>query len=193
MSGSNRDIAYGVAATAGVLLLMALAWIRSSQPQGANANPLGPYAEISTYCGRAGIADNVTTIPWVGCFRLHAGNSAEGTFAGKRLRIQVDASGAEHFSVNGLGIVNRIQKPGRTASGTNLPLVHAGGVGGYAFCRGGEPLNFCPSDIEVFTRAPDKSVVFTVAECLPPTYQVCVLTLENWRYEVSRRLRTGQQ
>jgi hypothetical protein len=119
----------------------------------------------------------------VGCFYLSAGHQALGTFATHLVEVAVDATGAEVFKVDGHVVVEMHGTP----TSTNLPFVKAGGVAGYSICKGeAGRYSGCPSSITIFSRDPDKVVLFVVSECLPPKYSLCVTTQENWDYEKAR-------
>ena len=149
------------------------------------APSLGPYGRLDSYCGTGRIPQDVATIPWIGCVYLSAGHGARGTFWNHNVEIAVGADGREAFTVDGTSITET-HSPQRTASGTNMPFVRVGGVDGYWICQGTSGAA-CPSDITIFSRNPDKSVLFMVSECLAPTYHLCVTTRENWNYEKSRQ------
>jgi hypothetical protein len=148
---------------------------------------LGAYGCTSSYCGKGPIPRDIEEIPWIGCFSLSAGHTARGMLSNQHVEVTVDATGEEVFTVN--GTVVRNVDPARSTSGTNVPFAGSMGVAGYRFCQ--DASRGCPSDIEVFSRNPDKSVLFMVAECLPPNYGVCVLDQENWDYEMRRSKRTN--
>lgn len=155
-----------------------------AQAQQPGESHLGAYRRTSTYCGGAMIPRNQPTIPQVGCFYLSAGHRATGTVARHLIEVSVDDAGTEIFKVDG----QRITDTRDIASRTNLPFVKAGGVAGYSICEGPTDRNSgCPSSITIFSRGPDKSVLFVVAKCLPPEYHLCVTTQANWDYEKSRR------
>jgi hypothetical protein len=163
------------------LLLLAKA---KAQAQESAESPLGVYGKTSTYCGAEAIPQNPTTIPQIGCFYLSAGRGATGTFATHRVELSVNGEGKEVFKVDGTYITDNHE----TATWTNLPYVSVGGVAGYSICK--EPTDrnsACPSRISIFSRNPDKTVLFMVTECLPPGYHLCVTTESNWEYEKSRQ------
>jgi hypothetical protein len=143
---------------------------------------MGRYLSVKTYCGKDPIPQDVTTLPWVGCFSLSAGHKVAGTFSNQKVEVAVDTMGKEVFTVNGT-VVTRTHDPLRT----NLSYVLVSGGDGYAICPDTGPINPCPSSINVFSRNADKSVLFVVAQCLPPRFKVCVLNRENWDAEISRQ------
>lgn len=152
--------------------------------RGANRNsPLGAYAATSTFCGPGRVPADPVAIPWIGCFSLSAGHNAGGTFANRSVNVAVDASGHETFTVDGIVVHDELEPP-QPRSRTNLPFVYTDGSGGYRVCPG--YADRCPSDVGVFSRNPDRSVLFMISECLPPDYNACVSTQDNWNYEVSR-------
>jgi hypothetical protein len=147
-------------------------------------SPIGVYGKTSTYCGAEAIQRNPPTIPQIGCFYLSAGHGATGTFATHLVELSVDGAGKEIFKVDG----TRITDTHDTATWTNLAYVSAGGVSGYSICEGPTDRNSgCPSSLTIFSRDPDKAVLFLVSQCLPPDFRVCVTTQSNWDYEKSRR------
>jgi hypothetical protein len=154
-----------------------------AQAEQPGASHLGAYGKTSTYCGAEAIPRNQPTIPQVGCFYLSAGHRAIGTFATHSVEISIDDTGAAIFIVDG----QRISESHDTASWTNLPYVTAGGVAGSSICE--KPTNrnaACPSRITIFSKDPDKAILFSVSACLPPQYHLCVTTQANWDYEKSR-------
>jgi hypothetical protein len=177
----KRRVWVMAAASSSLIALRGLVFGAEAEAQSLWSPPLSVYASPKTYCGDAGIPQNVAAIPWIGCFSLSAGHAATGTLSGQHA---VDANGDEDFTVNGTSVVYQ-RGPQRPASGTNLPLVHTMGVAGYSFCKDATDIR-CPSSITVFSRNPDKSVLFMVAECLPPTHKMCVLTQQTWDYYMSR-------
>lgn len=159
---------------------LAFALALGGQTTHAQAPPsMAKFAVPKTYCGTDDVPRDVTTIPWIGCFVLSAGHSATGTLSNHRIEVTVGADGYEVFTADGTEIVTN-RPPQQPASGTNLPYVHVAGSG-YAFCKdAGMPR--CPTNIGVFSRNADHSVLFTVAECYGPEYHVCVLTQKNWDF-----------
>lgn len=141
--------------------------------------PLGAYSDVKSYCGTGPLPRNVATIPWIGCFILSPGHGAAGTFSNHLVEVTVGENGEEVFTVDGTVI-----KDQPTPSRTNVEFVHPT-VGGYSFCEAAGP-DACATSVGVWSRNPDHTVLFTVAECLPPTYHVCVLSQENWDYQKSR-------
>jgi hypothetical protein len=142
-----------------------------------------PHQATGSYlllCGQETIPRDVMTIPWIGCFSLSAGHSAIDTFSNQKVEVAVDAAGQETFTVNGTAIT--IRDP----LATNLPYVRRSPLG-YAICPDdAKSDSSCPSRIEVFFRNADKSILFVVSECLPPSNQVCAMTQKNWDFEQSR-------
>jgi hypothetical protein len=124
-------------------------------------------------------------IPQIGCIYLSSGHKATGEFSGHNVEITVGADGIEKFRVDGMLVEPKIGA-NRTVSGTNLPSVHLwGGSTGFSFCS--DPAaSSCPSSISVHSRNPDKTILFSVTQCLPPDYQRCVGNQANWDYELSR-------
>jgi hypothetical protein len=146
---------------------------------------LAPYLSVRTYCGKDPIPQNIATMPWIGCFSLSAGHSATGTFSNQNVEVAVDAGGQEIFTVNGTVVVEK-NDPQRRVRGTNLSYVHVEGVAGFSICPDTAGPENCPSSINIYSRNPDKSVIFMVSECLPPQYHLCVLSQENWDYQKTR-------
>ena len=160
--------------------LLVAALCAQALPTHADApSSLRKYGLPQTYCGTEAIPQDITTIPWIGCFTLSADHSATGTFSNHQVEVAVDANGEEVFTVDGT-VITTIRFPQR-ASETNVPYVHVTSSG-YGFCDEAGAA-FCPSSITVFSRNSDRSVLFMVAECLPPTYRVCVLTQQNWLHK----------
>jgi hypothetical protein len=153
--------------------------------QRSNPSPMAPYSSLKAYCGKDPIPQDVTTIPWIGCFYLSAGHSATGRFSNQEVEVAVDAIGNDIFTVNGTVVATSYDSQQHVQE-TNVPYVHPGAAG-YPICPDTGPGKFCPSAISVFSRNPDKSVLFMVSECFPPQYRVCVLTQENWDYQQSRQ------
>jgi hypothetical protein len=168
-----------------VLLLCGLLFGHQAYALDSNSSPLGAYASTNTFCGNEAIPQNITAIPWIGCFSLSAGHTASETFSGHNVEVAVDAAGQEAFTVDGT-LVTDIFGPHRPASGTNLPFVHECSGSGYSFCQAPTSAS-CSPCLTVFSRNPDKSVLFMVSECFPPTNHVCVSTQRNWDFEKSRQ------
>jgi hypothetical protein len=171
--------------TALILCLSVVVFARTHAQQSADSH-LGVYGKLSTYCGKQVIPRDPSAIPEFGCFYLSAGRGAKGTFATHRVEISVDGAGKEAFKVDGTLVVDTHD----TATWTNLPYVMAGGAAGYSICEG--PTDRisglgCPSTIEVWSRNPDKTILFLVSECLPPEYRQCVVSQAGWDYAKSRR------
>jgi hypothetical protein len=163
-----------------IVAVMGLLFIPCSRAQESAEPHLGAYGKASTYCGADAAPRNEPSIPQVGCFYLSAGHRATGTFATHLVEVTVNTAGAEIFKVDGHVVV----ETQGTATSTNLPYVKVGGVAGYSICKGQtDRASGCPSSITVFSRDPDKVVLFVVSECLPPKYSLCVTTQENWDYE----------
>lgn len=173
-----------------LLLAMSLLPNHGTEAQESTSSPLGAYGSMSTYCGKGSITENVVTIPWIGCFSLSAGHRASGVLSGQHVEIAVDSNGQEIFTVNG-SVVTGTFGPNRTPSGTNLPFVRVSGAG-YSFCED-QTTAHCAIDVSIFSRDPDKSVHFMVAECFPPPGRLCVLNQKNWDYEKSRLPHTATQ
>ncbi len=177
----------GIVIIGGASLLAVAALLAANmqaKEQDSVAPSLGPYGSISTYCGKKGLPRNITNIPWIGCFYLSAGHTATGTLSNQHVEVTVDATGNELFTVNGT-VVTNIGGPQRPESGTNVPVARVGGVAGYWICQDASRAS-CSADITIFGRYPDKSVLFMVSECLPPTHHICVLDQENWDFEMAR-------
>jgi len=154
-----------------------------AKAQEVNLSHLGAYGKTSTFCGEQPIKQNDPTIPWIGCFILTPGKKATGTFQSHKVETSVDSQGNEIFIVDG----SLVKEDRHTATWTNLPYVSEGGEAGYSFSTEATDRNsYHPSRITIFSRNPDKSILFMVSECLPPAYNVCVSTQENWDYEKSR-------
>jgi hypothetical protein len=163
-----------------VLLTAGLIFAQQAMAQDTTAPHLGAYGVTSTYCGKGAVPQNSKNIPLIGCFQLSAGHDAIGEFSGHTVKVTVDGAGDEVFAVDGALI-------GEMGGRPNLPFVRpAGGGAGYAICQNASSPS-CPANITVFARNPDRSVLFVVAQCLPPTNHVCVTTQENWNYEKSRQ------
>jgi hypothetical protein len=156
------------------------------QAAAQSSSPLGPYASLKTFCGEAPIPQNIATIPWIGCLALSAGHSATGTFSNQHVEVAVDPGGQEIFTVNGT-VVTEKTDPQTHVRGTNLAYVRVGGLAGYSICPDNAGPGNCPSSINIFSRNPDKSVLFMVSECFPPQYKACALTQSMWDYEKSRQ------
>lgn len=133
----------------------------------------------STYCRNHPIQHDNPSIPWIGCFYLSAGHHAEGTFSSHHVEAGVDPTGSEIFIVDGT-----VVEAQTTESHTNLPFVRLDPVG-YEFCEDSTSTS-CPTQIAVFSRDSDKSILFLVSECFRPKYQYCVTSQEEWDSEVSR-------
>ena len=175
-----------------VVVLLALSGAIAALPannahaQNPPLSALSPYGRLSTWCGRNPIPREVVTLPSIGCFVLSPAHSASGEIAGHRVEVGVDENGQDVFTADGTvvtAIYDPQQHPPRFS---NLPYAHTMGGDGFAFCLGSTNLS-CPSTIEVFSRNPDKTVLFIVSNCLPPDYRVCVNTQESWNYETSKR------
>jgi len=174
-------ILFRLAISAAAILLFGQA---GAEAQSSASSPMGRYSSPSTYCGPGSPRQNVDTIPWIGCFSLTAGHRAAGSLSGQRVEVAVDQDGREVFTVNGT-VLTHTFGANRTPSRTNLPNVRLSGAG-YSFCDD-EAGNYCGVNIGIFSRNPDKSVLFMVAECLPPHGRLCALDQENWDYEKSRQ------
>lgn len=166
-----------------ILAMTGLLLVARTQAQEPGESHLGVYGKTSSYCGDKAVPRNEAIIPQVGCFYLSAGHRATGTLATHSVEISVDAAGTEMFKVDG----QRITETHDTASWTNLPYVTVGGVAGYSICERPTDRNSgCPASITIFSRDPDKAVLFVVVQCLPPIYHLCATTQANWDYEKSR-------
>lgn len=162
------------------LLTVGFLFTQQTTAMDATPSPLGIYGATSTYCGKGPVQQNVKTLPLIGCIQLSAGHGASGEFSGHAVKVIVDGAGHEAFTIDGTLI-------GEMGGRPSLPFVRpAGGGAGYAICQDASSPS-CPANITVFSRNPDRSVLFVVAECLPPTNHVCVTTQENWDYEKSRQ------
>jgi hypothetical protein len=180
---SSMNIRYKNIDLTVILAMTGLLLVARTQAQEPGESHLGAYGKTSTYCGVKAVPRNQPTIPQVGCFYLSAGHRATGTLATHFIEISVDDAGTEIFKVDG----QRITETHDTATWTNLPYVTVGGVAGYSICERPTDRNSgCPSSITIFSRDPDKAVLFLVSECLPPQYRLCVTTQANWDYEKSR-------
>jgi hypothetical protein len=167
-----------------VIFATGLLFLARTHAQQPTESHFGAYGKTSTYCGVEVVPRNQPTIPQVGCFYLSPGHRATGTVATHLVELSVDGAGMEAFKVDGQRITDTLD----TATRTNLPYVKAGGVAGYSICEGPTDKNSgCPSSITIFSRDPDRAVLFMVSQCLPPEYRVCVTTQANWDYEKSRR------
>jgi hypothetical protein len=163
-----------------IFLTVGLVFAQQAMAQDTAPSHLGVYGATNTYCGKGAVPQNIETIPLIGCFRLSAGHGAIGEFSGHTVKVTVDGAGHEVFTVDGVLI-------GETGGRPELPFVRpAGGGAGYAICQNANSPS-CPANITVFSRNPDQSVLFVVAECLAPTNHVCVTTQINWDYEKSRQ------
>jgi hypothetical protein len=166
-----------------LVAIISVTILTQARAQGSAPSSLGVYGKISEYCGANEIARNVQNIPAIGCFYLSAGHSAIGTFASHRVSVSVDDAGKEVFTVDGVLVVETHD----TASGTILAYIGIAGVAGYRICEGPtDNYTGCPTDITVYARNSDKTILFMVSECIAPKFYVCVSTQENWNYEKSR-------
>jgi hypothetical protein len=173
----------------GLMLGIAVVGSFLSRPAAAQDPVASPSNAYRGICGDEQILQNPATIPWIGCFYLSEGRSAAGTFLNQHVEIAVDSAGHEVFTVDGT-VVTKAVDPQQT----NLPFVRVG-ASGYVFCRN-EPSDPCPTHIDVFSRNPDKSILFVVSECLPPRNRehICALSQKNWDFEKSRQASNqGQQ
>jgi len=156
-----------------------LLWTVAANAQNDMSSPLGRYDSISEYCGAEAIPKDTISIPWIGCFYLSVGHRAIGKLANQNVEVAVDGTGREVFTVDGTPIAHVLgqQDPGKTTS----PYVHLAGAG-YSFC---EDVSFisCPAMIAVYSRNPDRSVLFMVSECFPPAYHICATTQTGWDFE----------
>jgi hypothetical protein len=144
---------------------------------------LGAYGRLDTYCGAGQIPHDPAEIPLIGCFYLSQGHKTAATIQNHRVEVSVNEAGEEVFSVDG-SYVHEINGPQAPPSHTNLPDVRPSGSG-YGICENAAT-GYCPTDISVFARNLDKSVLFTVAECLPPDNRICVLSKKAWDFERER-------
>jgi hypothetical protein len=147
---------------------------------------LGPYGRLDSYCGKDDIPKNPFSIPWIGCFYLEKWRVSIGDFLNHRVEVDVDPDGKEVFIVDNVTVVTT-RDPITHKPVTNLPFVRTASTPGYIICE--EDNSNCPARIEVFSRNPDKSVLFMVSECLPE-HRLCASTQANWDYIValSKRL-----
>jgi hypothetical protein len=123
---------------------------------------------------------------------LSSGHKATGAFSGHNVEVGVGPDGTEEFRVDGVLVEDKIGV-NKTPSGTNLPYVHSGGVAGFSFCSDSNSAQ-CPSSITVHSRNNDKTILFSITECLPPDYHRCVGNQANWDYEISHaNLPSAQQ
>ena len=144
-------------------------------------SPLGVYRAATTYCGLDPIRQDPAILPEIGCFVLSPGHVAKGTFSGHAVEVSVAPTGEETFNVDGTQIRSFFDQTKNPSVFTNLRFVRpAGGGSGYAVCL--DDGRNCPSSINVFSRNADKTVLFTVSECLPPAYLACAISRENWNY-----------
>jgi hypothetical protein len=148
------------------------------------APSLGAYGRLDTYCGAGEIPHDPAEIPLIGCFYLSREHKTTGMIQSHRVEVSVNDAGEEVFSVDGT-YVYEINGPQAPPSHTNLPYIRPQGGAGYGICEN-DATNYCPMDIAVFARNPDKSVLFTVAECMPPDNRLCVLSKANWDAERER-------
>ena len=171
------------------IVLVGLALIASLVASSAHAenasSPLGSYANLSTYCGHDPIQTDPATIPEFGCFRLTSKHTASATISTHVVQVGVGDDGNEFFSADGIQIEEVPDPSRKPPHKINLPFVNEASSG-YGFCEN-DATGYCPVHITVFSRDPDKSVLFMVSHCLPPNNQVCVSTKRNWDYEMSKR------
>jgi hypothetical protein len=114
---------------------------------------------------------------------LITGHSAKGNFSGHQIEVSVGPTGMEAFKADGMAVMSMFDRTKRPSVFTNLNYVRpSGGSSGYAICLDGSG---CPSDITVFSRNSDKTVLFLVSECVPPDYHRCETTQENWNFVIS--------
>lgn len=137
---------------------------------------LGPYGRLSSYCGEGEIPKNPFSIPQLGCFYLDKWRVAIGDFLNHRVEVDVDPDGKEVFIVDDVTVVTT-RDPTTHKPVTNLPFIKPGGTPGVTICE--EDGSACPTRIEVFSRNPDKSVLFMVSECLPE-HRLCASTQAGW-------------
>lgn len=185
--GAKSKPTHGGATMAVVLFLVAACLIPSlwrTEAHAADLSRLGPYGRISSFCGPGIIPRDEATFPFTGCFFLSSGHVATRILATHRITVSVDTAGHEVFAADGVTVM----EDRGTASGTNLAFVGISGEAGYRFCAGPTDRNIrCPARVTVFSRSADKSILFMVSECLPPQYDVCVSTQNNWDHEKSRQ------
>ena len=161
-----------------VAISLALAALGMGTMHADAQSSMSEYGKLKNYCGTDVIPRDGTTIPSMGCFILSANRSASGTFSNHHVEVAVDASGEELFIVDGT-VIERVILPPPTARGmTNVSYVRATGGAGYKLCDG-VSTEACPVDISADTRYPDRSVLFMVFQCPPPTYRFCANTQEN--------------
>jgi len=158
-----RNCCAWIAASISLCLIAQLSAAQNMAP-----SPLGSYARLNTYCGDQPIPKDNTAIPQFGCFLLSAGHAAEGNFSGHRVEVTVGLTGDEIVLVDGTALSYLQDRNRRPPSFTNLDYVlPTGGDSGFRFCSDGSH-TYCPSGITVFSRNSDKSVLFSMSECLPP-------------------------
>ncbi len=163
------------------LVFAGVAWSLAPAGVAQTSDPMGAYRQTATYCGSETPQRDAPAIPWIGCFVLDAGHRARGTFATHELAVGVDEAGHESFAVDGEPLVTG-SGTRMSPSGTTSLFARPSGSG-YRLCR--DPAGSdCPAIVSVFSRDTDRSVLFTVSECLPWTgYHACVMTQANWDAE----------
>jgi hypothetical protein len=162
-----------------LLGLSGAAWLAL---QGVGKPRLNVYGHENAFCDEGPISKDPAAIPWIGCFSLSAGHRAKGEFYGQHMEVAVGLAGYEVFTVNGTLAAGEYDS--NFQQRVVPPFFRVGN--GYAFCRDAASTD-CPTLINVFSRNSDKSVLFMVAECLPPKNHICVLNRKNWNYENSHR------
>lgn len=163
-------------ATVVAIFILVIAQLVPGAVNRVKASPLGAYGQLSTYCGNGAIPRDPVSIPALGCFYLSANQSASGDFVGHRIRLTVDALGSETYAVDGTTILST------GIRSTNVADVKPSSSG-YALCL--PDGDKCPIRLDVFSRNPDHTVLFTVSQCAPPQYKVCAITPENYEYAKS--------
>ncbi len=154
-----------------ICLVLFLSVGLASLPKHAQAQ-LSVWGKAGTYCGQKLVPLNPTKLPSLGCFQLSSGHSAKGIFAGNKIDLSITEQGQEVVKANGVVVTN--------SGGSTVRL----GGAGYLFCSvAASPTNpfpsSCATQIDVFSRNPDKSVLFIVSECVLPQYQVCASDQDN--------------
>jgi hypothetical protein len=109
----------------GVFLLIG---IGAAVHAGAPSSLSNFYGGANKFCGTEAIPRDDETIPWIGCFILSANNSASGTFANYRVKVTVEASGKEVFTVEDT-VIKQVRFPQPPILRTNVPYVRPAGSG----------------------------------------------------------------
>lgn len=159
-----------------IMIAVPLLLVHRAEAQSSSSSPWNPQNAQNTFCGGETPPQGSATIPFAGCFVLSAGQSAAGVFASHNVVVSLNSYGQISYTVDST-LVSGSQ---RTASGTNLPFVQDRSINGMSFCLGTTDDSSCPSNITIFSRKPDRSVIFLVAECFPPDYRSCVVSQKMW-------------